>query len=71
LYEKGDVLVPLIFNFGLECAIRKVQENQVGLKSDGAHQLLVYLDDINLLGDSLRITKKAQKLLLRLVRCFV
>jgi hypothetical protein len=31
-------------------AIRKVQENQVGLKLYGTHQLLAYADDVNLLG---------------------
>jgi hypothetical protein len=33
-------------------AIRKVQENQVGLKLNGTHQLLVYADDMNLLEDN-------------------
>jgi hypothetical protein len=50
--KQGDALSPLLFNFTLEYAIRKVQETQVGLKLNETHQLLAYADDVNLQGDN-------------------
>jgi hypothetical protein len=48
----------LFLNFSLLYAIRKVQENQVGLDLNGTHQLLVYAEDTNPLRDNINAIKK-------------
>jgi hypothetical protein len=56
--KQGDALSPQLFNFVVKYAIRKVQKNQVELKLNGTHQLLVYAANVNLLGDNIGAIKK-------------
>ena len=56
--KKGDALTPLLFNFALECAIRRLHVNQYGMKLNGTHQLLVYAGDVNIMGRSIYSIKK-------------
>jgi hypothetical protein len=54
--KQRDILSQLLLNFASEYAIKKVQENQVGLKLNWTHYLLAY--DVNLLGDKIDTIKE-------------
>jgi hypothetical protein len=61
--KQGDALSPLLFNFALEYVIKRFQVIQDCLKVNDTHQRLVYADDVNILGESVKTTKKNAKAL--------
>ena len=61
--KQADALSPLLFNFAIEYAIRRVQVNQDGLKLNGTYKLHVYAENLNILGGSIYTTKENKEAL--------
>jgi len=57
--KHGDALSPLLFNFALDHAIRRVQVNEDGLKLNGTHQLLASADDVNIMEGSVHTVEES------------
>jgi len=66
--KQGDALSPMLFNFALEYAIRRVQVNRDDLKLNGTHQLLAYADNVNILGGSIHTLKENAEALVAATR---
>ena len=60
-WKQGDAFMGI--TFALEYAIRRVQVIQGGLKLKVTHQLLLYADDVNILGGSIYTIQKNTKAL--------
>ena len=54
----GDALSPLLSNFALEYAIRKVQGTGLGLYKNVTHQVLARADDLNSIRDAIRTIER-------------
>jgi len=57
-----------ILFYGLKYATKSVQANQEGLKLNGTHQLLVYADDVDILGGSVNTIKKNIEVLVVIIK---
>jgi hypothetical protein len=61
--KQAEALSPLLYDFVLQYAIRKFQQNLVGRKLNGTQQLLAYADDVKLLGNNIvNINQKTETL---------
>ena len=63
--KQGDALSPLLFNFVLEYAIRRVQDNRICLEMNGKIQLLVYADEISMLGENLKTVRENAEIFIK------
>ena len=55
--KQGDTLLPFLFNFALEYAIRRVQVNQDGLKLNGTLQVSDHAHGVNTTGRHVHTVK--------------
>jgi hypothetical protein len=62
------MLYHLALQFCFRICHQEVQENQVSLELNGTYQLLVYADNINLLGNSINTIKENTETLLEASR---
>ena len=68
--KQGDALSPLLFNSALEYANRRVQENRIGLDMNEKYQLLVYADDVNMLGKNFQTIRENTEILIKASKDF-
>ena len=69
--KQGYALSPLLLNFDLEYANRRVQENTMDLELIVKHKLLIYAYDVNILGENLQTVRENTDFLLRINKTLV
>ena len=62
--KQGDALSPLLFNFAVEYAVRKVQETNLGLDMNDTNQVLAYVEVVNLIDNIIRTIERNADVLL-------
>jgi len=60
--QHKDSLSQLLFILSLEYAIKGTGANLEGQQLNGAHQLLVYINGVNIVGESISTKRKALQL---------
>jgi hypothetical protein len=56
--KQEEATLPVLLNYVLRYAIRKVQEYRKAMKLDETHQQVVDADDVSLLRENINTTKK-------------
>jgi hypothetical protein len=62
--KKGDALIAIGFQYRFRIYIGRLQVNQEGLKLNGTHQILVYVDDVNMMVGSTSTRNKKHRSLI-------
>jgi hypothetical protein len=57
-FKRGGALSPLLLNYSVDCAVRRVQVREEDLKLNGIHQVVVYGEDVNKFGGNLHTMNK-------------
>jgi hypothetical protein len=60
--------LPLHFQIALQYALRKIQENQVGLHLNEIYHLLPYANDVDVMGDNTETIKKKKGTLIDVIK---